>query len=100
MARHTIGIFPAAGGIGGGTIKHLLTRVPPADLVLIARHPSKLDSASAAGATVRQADYDDDKSLEHAFDGIDTLFLISYASVEHDHRSEVSPWFSNTFPIP
>lgn len=90
MAHRTIGVFPASGGIGGSTVKHLLTRLPPKDLIFIARNPAKLDSASAAGATVRRADYDDDKSLEHAFDGINTLFLISYASVEDDHRAEVS----------
>jgi hypothetical protein len=52
-----------------------------------------LDFASAAGAIVRKADYDDDKALEHAFDDVETLFLISYASVEVEHRAEVSIWF-------
>ncbi|KAJ9220945.1 hypothetical protein DTO169C6_6758 [Paecilomyces variotii] len=88
MASQRIGVFPAAGGIGGSTVKYLLPRRPAKDLVFIARYPDKLQYASAAGATVRQADYDDDKSLEHAFDGIDTLFLISYASVEVEHRAE------------
>ncbi|KAJ5832861.1 hypothetical protein N7474_001172 [Penicillium riverlandense] len=89
MASHTIGVFPASGGIGGSTVKHLLPRFPAKDLVFVARDPAKLDLASAAGATVRQADYDDDKSLEHAFDGVETLFLISYPSVEFEHRAEV-----------
>lgn len=90
MASHTIGVFPASGGIGGSTVKHLLPRFPAKDLVFVARNPANLDFASAAGATVRQANYDDDKSLEHAFDGVETLFLISYPSVEFEHRAEVS----------
>lgn len=89
MSTHTVGVFPASGGIGGSTLKNLLTRLPPSDLVLVARHPEKLESAASQGATVRQADYDDDQSLEHAFKGVNTLFLISYASVQHHHRTQV-----------
>lgn len=93
MTNSKVGIFPASGGIGGGTAKHLLPLLPAKDLVFVARNPSKLDFASSAGATVRKADYDDDKSLEHAFDGVDTLFLISYASVENEYRAEVSTYY-------
>ena len=89
MSFDRVAVFPASGGIGGSTIKHLLPRLPSANLTFIARHPEKLEDAASAGATVRRADYDDDDSLSHAFDGVDTLFLISYASVEHEHRSEV-----------
>ncbi|KAJ5988020.1 hypothetical protein N7481_003230 [Penicillium waksmanii] len=88
MASHRIGVFPASGGIGGGTVKHLLPRHPANDLVFIARNPANLDFAAAAGATVRKADYDFNANLEHAFEDIDTLFLISYASVEVEHRAE------------
>jgi len=89
MSSHTVGIFPASGGIGGSTVKHILDRLPAKSLTLVARSPEKLESERLAGATVRGADYDDTATLEHAFDGVDTLFLISYASVEHGHRSEV-----------
>lgn len=89
MSQHKVGIFPASGGIGGGTVQHILSRLPPKDLVFIARSPEKLNDEKAAGAIIRKADYDDDAALEHAFDGIETLFLISYASVEHHHRTEV-----------
>ncbi|KAJ5619855.1 hypothetical protein N7510_003839 [Penicillium lagena] len=98
MASHTIGVFPASGGIGGSTVKHLLPRFPAKDLVFVARNPANLKLAAAAGATVRQANYDDDQSLEHAFDDIKTLFLISYPSVEFEHRAEVSLWFFRRMP--
>lgn len=89
MSSHKVGIFPASGGIGGGTVKHILPRLPPTDLVLIARSPERLAPAKALGAEVRQTSYDDDAALKNAFDGIDTLFLISYASVEHQYRTKV-----------
>ncbi|KAJ5099090.1 hypothetical protein N7532_006091 [Penicillium argentinense] len=88
MGKHTIAVFPATGGIGGSTVKHLLPRFLSKDLVFIARHPEKLNYFVPKAVTLRRADYDDDDSLRHAFDGLDTLFLISYASVEHEHRSE------------
>lgn len=90
MSFRKVAVFPASGGIGGSTVKHLLPRLPSKDLTFIARNPERLSDALSSGATVRQADYDDDNSLSNAFGGVDTLFLISYASVEHEHRSEVS----------
>ncbi|KAJ5130062.1 uncharacterized protein N7515_006101 [Penicillium bovifimosum] len=81
-----IGIFPASGGLGSSIVNHLTKLVTPSDLILIARHPAKLDSLSQAGATVRRADYDEPSTLETAFDGVDTLMLISYASFEIEHR--------------
>lgn len=84
-----IGVFPAAGELGGRTTKHLARLVPPASLILIARKPEKLVEYSRQGAEVRRADYDDDSSLERVFEGVGALFLISYASCEHEHRSRV-----------
>jgi hypothetical protein len=84
-----LGVFPAAGGLGGSIVKHLLPLIPADNLILIARNPDKLAAESRAGAVVRKADYDDDASLDRVFDGIGALFLISYASCEHEHRSKV-----------
>lgn len=84
-----IGVFPAAGGLGGSTVKHLSKQVPASQLVLIARKPEKLANFQRDGATVRQADYDQPSSLETAFDGVDVLMLISYASFELEHRVKV-----------
>ncbi|KAJ5189623.1 hypothetical protein N7491_005954 [Penicillium cf. griseofulvum] len=88
MSFNKVAVFPASGGIGGSTVKHLLPRLPSKDLTFIARRPERLTDASSSGATVRRADYDDDNSLLTAFENVDTLFLISYASVEHEYRSE------------
>lgn len=85
-----VGIFPAAGGLGTSILTHILALVPASDLILITRKPENLTSASQAGAVVRYADYDDPATLEHVFDGIDVLMLISYASFEIQYRIEVS----------
>lgn len=84
-----LGVFPASGGLGGSTVQHLLSLVPASNLVLIARNPDKLAAESRHGAVVRRADYDDKSTLERVFAGIGALFLISYASCEHQHRSQV-----------
>ncbi|KAJ5513868.1 hypothetical protein N7463_003420 [Penicillium fimorum] len=81
-----IGVFPASGALGSSIVNHLSKLVPESDLILIARRPEKLDEIKQAGATVRRADYDEPSTLNTAFDGVDVLMLISYASFEIDHR--------------
>ncbi|KAJ5376383.1 hypothetical protein N7509_013269 [Penicillium cosmopolitanum] len=81
-----LGIFPASGGLGGSTLRHLLRAVPANEVVLVARSPEKLSNEEAAGAIIRKADYDNAQTLDHAFDGISSLNLISYASIQHEHR--------------
>ncbi|KAE8155051.1 hypothetical protein BDV25DRAFT_126206 [Aspergillus avenaceus] len=83
-----VGIFPAAGGLGSSIVNHIVKRVPASDLILIARKPENLVELSRLGATVRRADYDDPATLDHAFDGVDVLMLISYASFEIQYRVE------------
>lgn len=84
-----IGVFPASGGLGTSIVNHLLKLVPATQLVLIARNPDKLAHLSRAGATVRRGDYDDPQTLERVFDEVGILMLISYASIEFDHRVSV-----------
>ncbi|KAL3469809.1 hypothetical protein BJX99DRAFT_240639 [Aspergillus californicus] len=84
-----LGIFPASGGLGGSTLRHLLEQVPATEVVLVARSPEKLSKEKAAGATIRKADYDNTQTLDHAFDGISSLNLISYASIQNEYRFEV-----------
>lgn len=85
----TIGVFPASGALGTSIVTNLAKQVPATNLILVARHPAKLAALHQSGATVRQADYDEPASLDHAFDGVDVLMLISYASFEIEHRIEV-----------
>ena len=97
---NTIAIFPAAGGLGGATLSHLLktAQINPSSLVLIARHPEKLEEERKSGVDVRRGDFDDLESLRGGvFKGVEVLNLISYPSFEHEHRFQVSrgAWVSH-----
>lgn len=88
--NNKIAIFPASGGIGGSTYRHLLNLTDPKNVILISRHPEKIEEKyTDAGAVSRYADYDKPESLEHVFEGAEYLNLISYASIEHEHRTKV-----------
>lgn len=89
-----IGIFPAAGGLGGSTYRHLLKIVPGDHVTLICRYPEKIEPEyrqAAGGVTVRRATYEcTPQELELAFSGLDVLFLVSYPSHVHEYRVKVS----------
>lgn len=92
----TIGIFPAAGGLGGSTYRHLLTLVPNDKVTLICRHAEKIEQEYVdAGVTVRKATYEfSPQELEATFQGLDVLFLVSYPSHVHEYRTKVSNMIS------
>jgi uncharacterized protein YbjT (DUF2867 family) len=90
MVSNNFGIFPASGGLGGSTLKHLLDVIDPANLTAVMRKPQTAPSTVKESAvTIRAADYDNASTLQNAFDGISTLNLISYASIDHEHRFKV-----------
>jgi uncharacterized protein YbjT (DUF2867 family) len=90
MHSDSIAIFPASGGIGGSTYRHLLSIVDPKKVILVARSPGKIpETYTNAGAISRYGDYDKLETLDNAFDGARCLNLISYASIEHEHRTKV-----------
>lgn len=90
-ASKRIAVFPASGGLGGSTLSHLLRLVPASELILIMRYPSKVPEAAVeGGAIVRAADYDHASSLDGVFNGASSLMLISYPSIQHEHRTKVS----------
>ena len=93
-----LGIFPASGALGTSIYNHLLDddMIDPKQVVLISRHPDKIDERhTAKGVTTREADYDDPSSLQGVFDDISVLVLISYPSIEYHHRFEVKIHCSN-----
>lgn len=87
-----IGIFPASGGLGGSTYRHLLKLVPNDRVTLICRYPEKVEAEyKQAGVTIRRATYESTpQELELAFSGVEVLFLISYPSHVHEYRRKVS----------
>jgi len=90
MGNNSIAIFPASGGIGGGTYRHLINLVDAKNVILVARSPDKIpEKYRNAGAVTRYGDYDHLETLDHAFDGARYLNLISYASIDHEYRYKV-----------
>jgi NAD(P)H dehydrogenase (quinone) len=77
----TIGISGASGQLGRGTTDLLLERVEPDELVLVTRTPEQLDAYAARGAQARRGDYDDPAALREAYQGVETLLLISGADI-------------------
>ncbi|BGP14681.1 hypothetical protein JCM10213_006239 [Rhodosporidiobolus nylandii] len=87
----SLALFPASGALGTSTLTHLLRDLSPSErssVVFAARYPDKqhLVDAKDKGVTVKQTDYDARETLPLAFEGVKTLALISYASVQNDHR--------------
>jgi uncharacterized protein YbjT (DUF2867 family) len=91
MSQSKLAIFPAAGALGGSTYRNVLKLLPAEQVVLITRSPQKIpNEVVAAGVEIRKADYNAPESFDKVFDGISYLFLISYPSIEIEHRFEVS----------
>ena len=85
-----IGVFPAAGKLGSAVYEHLSSATSSTQIILISRHPEKTSPKVSQDplVTIRKADYDDPTSLNDAFTGISHLLLLSYPSLEIEHRVE------------
>ena len=69
-----IGITGASGQLGRLVVRKLKAKVRAADVVALVRTPAR---AADLGVSVREADYGRPEILDRAFDGIDSLLLIS-----------------------
>lgn len=72
-----IAVTGATGQLGRLVIQSLLSKVPAAGIVALARNPGKAADLAEQGVQVRQADYDQPATLEAALAGVDKLLLIS-----------------------
>lgn len=72
-----IALTGVTGKLGRVVAEDLLTRLPAADLVAVARDPDKAADLAGRGVEVRRGDYDDPASLRTAFAGADVLLLVS-----------------------
>jgi NAD(P)H dehydrogenase (quinone) len=86
-----IGVTGATGGVGSGTVRHLLAAGRD-DLAALARRPEAVPPAP--GLEARRADYDDPASLETAMRGLDTLVMVSSdglaETMERHHRNVIA----------
>lgn len=80
MTRYAI--TGASGPFGQGVVHHMLAQgVPASDLILLSRNPDKLAAFAAAGAQVRQGDFDDYDSMSEGLRGADRMLMISALKV-------------------
>ncbi|MDQ1567115.1 MAG: hypothetical protein QOF96_1995 [Actinomycetota bacterium] len=82
----------ASGKLGRMVAENLMDRLPPAELVLVSRHPEALRDFAARGADVRYGNFDEPHSLSDAFAGGDRMLLISTDAVGHrftQHRAAI-----------
>lgn len=82
----TYAVTGASGQLGTLVLDELLQKVEAKDIVAIVRDPSKIADHAAKGVEVRQADYDDPRTLKGALDGIDRLLLISGSVIGQRER--------------
>lgn len=76
----------ATGAFGTRAIKTLSQKVPTSEIVASVRDKSKANELIDMGIEVRQADFNDEQSLENAFEGIDRVLMISTNEPVHDKR--------------
>ncbi len=76
FSNSTLGVTGAAGPFGRTVVETLLARGAK-QIVAITRAPDKLADLAAKGVTIRAGDFDDPKSLDAAFAGIDRLLIVS-----------------------
>ncbi len=81
-------ITGASGAFGRMAAARLLTKVDPAQLVLVTRNPAALTDFAARGVTVRYGDFDRPESLLAAFAGGEKLLLISTLDVGERRRRQ------------
>ena len=81
-----IAITGATGHLGLATIQALTAKTAPSEIVAVVRDPQKAADTLPQGLTVRQGDYNDPASLLAAFQGVETVLLISTSEVEYEAR--------------
>lgn len=70
-------ITGATGQLGRLTIKELLQKIPPEQIIAGVRNPDNAAELQQSGLEIRLVDYDNPKTLDPAFRGISRLLLIS-----------------------
>lgn len=88
-----IAISGASGDLGRRVSEILMSRMNPADLTLVSRHPQNRADAAKRGARVVAGDYRDPESLLKAYEGNDVLMVISGHAVAKripEHRNAIA----------
>jgi NAD(P)H dehydrogenase (quinone) len=81
-----IAITGATGHLGLATTKALAAKIAPSEIVAVVRDPQKAADTLPQGVAVRTGDYNDPASLLAAFQGVETVLLISTSELEYEAR--------------
>ena len=76
----------ASGKLGNAVAKHLLDKVPSADLVAASRDPETLEELADRGVAVRRCDFSDSDTLGAAFAGANEVLIISVDKLGEEAR--------------
>lgn len=76
-----IAITGASGQLGRATIRQLLKKFVPTEIIAIVRNPKSIEEFSQKGIIVRQADYNNYEALLKAFKGVNKALQISTIGV-------------------
>ena len=84
-------ITGATGQLGSAVIENLLKTVRPQNIAALARNADKAKQWVDKGIIVRNGDYGDKKSLARAFEGVETVLLITSngENALSDHRNVI-----------
>lgn len=74
----------ATGTLNGATLDHLLKRIPPGQIGVSVRDPSRATHLAAQGVRVRQGSYDDPAALRHSFADAEQVLLVSSSDLTAD----------------
>ena len=88
----TVIVTGASGHLGRLVAEDLVERIPPADIVLVTRHPEALRDMTDRGVTVRYGDFDEPDSLSAAFAGGERMLLTSTLAIGRrvaQHRAAI-----------
>lgn len=77
-----IAITGANGNLGKATIKILLQKVAPTNIIAIVRNPETVNDFKEQGVIIRQADYNNYDTLKQVFKGVETVLQISTIGVD------------------
>jgi len=75
--RRKVVITGATGGLGSAVIAALSRAAPVSELGVSVQSPEKAAHLAARGLRVRQGDFDDPRSLDHAFEGAERVLIVS-----------------------
>ncbi|WP_152347893.1 SDR family oxidoreductase [Brevibacterium sp. CFH 10365] len=74
----------ATGTLNGATVDHLLKRIPPQQIGVSVRDPSRATHLADQGVRVRQGSYDDPAALRHSFAEAEQVLLVSSSDLSAD----------------